>query len=125
MENNNRPIDYPDKPPRRDRYFNLRLIGTLLLVVGLVFRTMHWPYAMYLLGAGLLIWTIWNILVFVDGRDNKPWDYAYSLGRIALAAALFLQVFLQMGNWSMFTFALAALFFVIGVVLAIRDRSEE
>jgi hypothetical protein len=122
VANEDTPLDLPEKPePQNEAFFALRLVGTGLVVVGLIGRSMHWPYANELLMSGLVTWSAWNLLLLIRGRRKKRWEQFYALGRLSLAAALFLQVFLY-SRYSLVSFGIAALFFVAGVVASMRDQ---
>lgn len=122
MQSDQDPIDFPRNPrQQKEEFFALRLVGTALLVIGLVARMSHWPYANELLLAGLVIWSAWNLLALFAGRRKKVWEQCYSIGRLALALALFLQIFL-FSAYSLVAFGFAALVFVVGIVAAFRDK---
>ncbi len=118
------PLDLPERPePNKDRFFALRALGTALLIIGLLFRMMHWPYGYQVLLAGLLVWSLWNVLFIFMPPRRKGFEYAYSVGRLALAGALFAQIFLNSAS-GMYLFGLAAMSFVVGVVLALRSGED-
>lgn len=124
MTEPNEPLDLPDRPKStQDRFFALRVAGTALLIIGLLFRFMHWPYGYQILLAGLIVWSVWNVLFMFLSPRQKSFEYAYSIGRLALAGALFVQIFLQTSS-GIYFFGLAAMSFVVGVVLALRADDE-
>jgi hypothetical protein len=119
MSENNAPLDLPERPKNnKDRFFALRIAGTACLIIGLWFRTMHWPYSNNLLAAGLVAWTVWNVLFLLSG-ERKKFEIAYSVGRLSLAGALFLQIFMK-SEIGLYLFGVAAASFLLGVVLAQR-----
>lgn len=124
MNEPNEPLDFPDRPQsNKDRYFALRAVGTGLLIVGLLFRFMHWPYGYQILLAGLIVWSFWNLLFMFTPPRRKGFEYAYSVGRLSLAAALFAQIFLDSAS-GLYFFGLAATSFVVGVVLALQSDQK-
>ena len=125
MENPNEPIDLPPRQgdPRRDPLFWMRLVGTALLVVGLLFRIQHWPLGGTLLLAGLAVWSLWNVLFLFSGHSLRLWEVLYTVGRLSLALALFLQLFMR-SYLSLFVFGFAALIFLGGVVASYFDKQS-
>lgn len=125
MENPNEPIDLPPRQgdPRRDPLFWMRLVGTALLVVGLLFRIQHWPLGGTLLLAGLAVWSLWNVLFLFSGHGLRLWEVLYTVGRLSLALALFLQLFMR-SYLSLFVFGFAALVFLGGVVASYFDKQS-
>lgn len=51
--------------------FTLGLTMTLLLVIGMLFKIMHWPYASSMLVAAILIFTLGLVPVLFYGRYKK------------------------------------------------------
>lgn len=125
MENPNEPIDLPPRQgdPRRDPLFWMRLIGTALLVVGLLFRIQHWPMGSTILLAGLVVWSLWNVLFLLSVNGLRPWEVLYTVGRLLLAGALFLQLYI-VSYVSLYVFGAAALVFLGGVVASYFDKQS-
>lgn len=123
MDSTNEPIDLPPRKndPRRDPLFWMRLAGTALLVVGLLFRIQGWPMGSTLLLAGLVVWSLWNILFLLTVRDLRAWEILYTIGRLLLAVALFLQLYI-LSFYSLFVFGVAALVFLSGVIASYFDK---
>ena len=125
METPNEPIDLPPRnsDPRRDPLFWMRLVGTALLVVGLLFRIQGWPMGSTILLAGLVVWSLWNVLFLFSVNGLRPWEVLYTVGRLLLALALFLQLYL-MSYVSLYVFGAAALVFLGGVVASYFDKQS-
>lgn len=119
------PLDFPEKAKRKDGKLTLlHLFALGSLVVGVLFYVNHWPYGGLLLQIGLSIYAIWNVLELFRFSRKKRWELAYSVGRLMLLSALYTGLVL-LHPISVWLFAGAALFFVLGIVFSLRDRSEE
>ncbi|WP_306641675.1 hypothetical protein [Sanyastnella coralliicola] len=111
-------LDMPEAPRDKSKeYFNLRMISTIAIAVGLVFRLQHWPYSSTILIFGAAGWTIWNFLDLFAQKKPKLWRYAYFVGRLALVSSIFL-LFLTRLEYMKYFLAVAGVAFLVGFATA-------
>ena len=109
-------LDLPEKgKSRKQEYFYLRMLSVGLLCAGTLFRFQHWPYASMLLAAGLVLWTIWNIIYLVSLKSPSFYEVAYGIGRLCLSIGIVI-ILLQLRNVGLIFFGFAAVNFLAGVI---------
>jgi hypothetical protein len=109
-------LDSFEDEPVRPWYFHWSVMygPVLLLITGVFFRLMHWPWASLLMAAGLTLLIVRSIIFFFT-RKRAFDEWFYFLGRITLVTVLVVNYgFRPVGK----TWLLGSLvFFAIGVLL--------
>lgn len=115
-------LDAPERKPKKQKYLLLGYLSLLLMAAGVVMQMMHWPFWAWPVLVGSAGMIVRSILFFVR-KPQRPFAWAYFLGRTSLIGGLIIYFF--RATYSKWIFVPAFVFFLAGVVMVLFDRSKE
>lgn len=117
-------LDLPEEKKKKDKeYFYLRIASIGLLCIGTLFRLMHWPFSSLILLAGGISWTIWTIVFLINLERPRIYQWAYSIGRVAVIIGVVLILLLRK-SIGLYFFGFATLCFLTGIMASFFDKKE-